>query len=145
MSKNFYVFAAIASLLVTSNAGASEAVPRTPSASGANLVILEPANGATVKSPVTVIFGLDGMGVAPAGVPAARTGHHHLIVDAELPSSDQPIPADENHVHFGGGQTQVDLDLSPGPHTLQLLLGDHNHVPHDPPVASKPIEITVVE
>ena len=143
MSKNIYVLAAVAAFFVTSNAGASEAIPRTPSASGATLVILQPADGATVKNPVTVIFGLDGMGVAPAGVPAPLTGHHHLIVDAELPASDRPIPADENHRHFGGGQTQVDLELSPGRHTLQLVLGDHNHVPHDPPVASKPIEITV--
>jgi len=143
MLRNFYVLAAVAAIFIPSNSGATEAIPRTPSASGAALVILQPTDGATVKNPVTVIFGLEGMGVAPAGVPAPLTGHHHLIVDAELPASDRPIPADENHRHFGGGQTQVDLELSPGRHTLQLMLGDHNHVPHDPPVASKTIEITV--
>lgn len=118
-------------------------IPRTASKPGTTLAILAPADGAVVKSPVTVQFGLDGMGVAPAGVQSPGTGHHHLIIDTDLPAAERPIPADANHRHFGGGQTQVTLDLPPGEHTLQLVLGDHHHVPHDPPVVSAPISISV--
>lgn len=108
--------------------------------------IISPADGETVTSPVTVTFGLKGMGVAPAGADIDNTGHHHLLIDVEqLPDPDRPIPADDQHVHFGGGQTQTTLELEPGEHTLQLLLGDHNHVPHDPPVLSEPVTITVTE
>jgi len=119
------------------------AIPRTPAPEGARAEIVSPAEGATVPSPVTVRFGLSGMGVAPAGVQHASTGHHHLIIDAPLPDPGKPIPSDDHHRHFGGGQTQVQLELEPGTHTLQLLLGDHLHVPHDPPVASPRITITV--
>ena len=143
MNKSIYVLPAFLYVIATTMALASDEIPRTPSPPGTQLVILEPHDGATVQNPVTVIFGLEGMGVAPAGVPAAATGHHHLIIDSKLPAANRPIPADDNHRHFGGGQTQVDIELSPGKHTLQLLLGDHNHVPHDPPIASEPIEITV--
>lgn len=143
MKKNTWVASAATVLLFVSLPLAAEEIPRTASADGTTVVILEPKDGATVESPVTVIFKLDGMQVSPAGVPAAHSGHHHLIVDAKLPVPHQPIPSDENHIHFGGGQTQVELALSPGKHTLQLLLGDHNHVPHDPPIASKRIEIKV--
>jgi hypothetical protein len=129
-------------LFPIAGAGA-EGVERTPSASGARLYIISPADGERVTSPVTVRFGLAGMGVAPAGVATPSTGHHHLLVDAELPPMDQPIPADAKHRHFGGGQTQVDLELEPGTHALRLLLADANHVPHDPPVVSAPITITV--
>jgi hypothetical protein len=94
---------------------------------------------------VTVQFGLKGMGVAPAGTQAPGTGHHHLIIDSELPPVDQPVPKDARHIHFGGGQTEVTLELTPGTHTLQLLLGDHLHVPHNPPVTSERITITVKE
>ena len=83
------------------------------------------------------------MGVAPAGVAKEGTGHHHLIVDAELPPEDLPIPANDDYRHFGKGQTETEIELSPGPHTLQLLLGDKNHVPHDPPVVSERISIVV--
>ena len=84
------------------------------------------------------------MGVAPAGVANPRTGHHHLLINLdELPDMDKPIPADENHRHFGGGQTETTIELEPGEHTLQLLLADHLHRPHDPPVISKKITITV--
>lgn len=111
---------------------------------GASAYIISPANGETVTSPVKVRFGLAGMGVAPAGVEQAHTGHHHLLIDVEeLPAPDQPIPADDHHRHFGGGQTEVTVDLPPGQHTLQLLLGDHLHVPHNPPVASEVVTITV--
>ena len=135
-----------AGLLVASMALAPAALAdghRTMAPEGANLYILSPAHGATVSSPVTVVFGLSGMGVAPAGTEKEKTGHHHLIVDAELPSMDEPIPSDDNYRHFGGGQTEVSIELAPGSHTLQLLLGDHNHIPHEPPVMSEQISITV--
>lgn len=121
----------------------AEDIPREPSPEGARLYIITPEDGATVKSPVTVRFGLEGMGVAPAGVQKPATGHHHLIIDAPLPPAGLPVPADANHVHFGGGQTEVTLELSPGTHTLQLLLGDSRHVPHDPPVSSAVVTINV--
>ena len=116
----------------------------TPSLGGARVYIVAPAPGAIVASPVTVVFGLEGMGVAPAGVEKAGTGHHHLLVDVEsLPDLALPLPADDRHLHFGAGQTQTTLELAPGTHTLQLVLGDHNHVPHAPPVVSTRITITV--
>ena len=118
---------------------------RSPAPEGARAYIISPANGAVVKSPVTVVFGLSGMGVAPAGVEKAHTGHHHLLIDVDkLPSNNKPIPADANHRHFGGGQTEVSLALKPGKHTLQLMLGDKFHVAHRPPVLSEKISITVV-
>ena len=110
----------------------------------AKVYILSPANGAVVTSPVTVRFGLSGMGVAPAGVNRENTGHHHLLIDVEaLPDMSRPIPSDKNHRHFGGGQTEVMLDLMPGQHRLQLLLGDYSHIPHNPSVLSEPVIITV--
>ena len=116
----------------------------TPAPPDAQVYIIEPADGAVVNSPVTVKFGLSGMGVAPAGVERANTGHHHLLIDLpDQPPPDRPLPADDQHKHFGGGQTQTAIMLPPGQHTLQLLLGDHNHVPHDPPVMSQRITITV--
>ncbi|MEX0346354.1 MAG: DUF4399 domain-containing protein [Rhizobiaceae bacterium] len=116
---------------------------RTPAPEGARAYIISPKDGATVSSPVTVIFGLEGMGVAPAGTEKEKTGHHHLIIDVDLPSLNEPVPSDENHRHFGGGQTQVNVELTSGSHTLQLIMGDHNHIPHDPPVASEKISIIV--
>ena len=110
---------------------------------GATVYIISPMDGATVTSPVTILFGLDGMGVAPAGVEKTGTGHHHLIVDAPLPPLNEPIPADENHRHFGSGHTQTTIELMPGTHSLQLLLADHYHLPHNPPVHSKVVTITV--
>jgi hypothetical protein len=124
-------------------AAAENGIPRHPSAPGAKVQILSPVSGATVQSPFTVRFGLSGMGVAPAGVAYPNTGHHHLILDSELPAMDAPIPADEHHIHYGKGQTEAVIELPPGTHTLQLVLGDLNHVPHDPPVISDPITITV--
>ncbi len=116
----------------------------TPSPAGARAYIISPADGERVRSPVKVQFGLTGMGVAPAGVDRPDTGHHHLLIDlAGDPELGQPLPGDDNHKHFGGGQTEVSLDLAPGAHTLQLMLGDHLHVPHDPPVRSAPITIIV--
>jgi hypothetical protein len=115
----------------------------TPAPPGAEVYFISPKNGATVHGPVTVRFGLKGMGVAPAGVQKDGTGHHHLLIDTDLPPLDQPVPTDDHHKHFGAGQTETTLDLPPGKHTLQLLLGDAAHMPHDPPVMSKPITITV--
>jgi hypothetical protein len=118
----------------------------TPSPDGAEVYFVALEDGATVQSPVTIHFGLSGMGVAPAGVDVANTGHHHLLINrAPFSAEDEGfgVPADDNHRHFGGGQTEVTLDLPPGTHTLQLVLGDTNHVPHDPPVVSEVISITV--
>jgi len=111
----------------------------------ARVYILWPSDGQVIKGAFWVRMGLSGAGIAPAGVQKANTGHHHLIVDAELPPMDQPIPNDHNHLHFGLGQTEARLDLPPGRHTLQLLLGDENHIPHQPPLYSKRITITVVQ
>ncbi|GMU44145.1 MAG: DUF4399 domain-containing protein [Xanthomonadales bacterium PRO6] len=119
-------------------------LPRTPAPTGAKLYFISPADGAKLKSPLTVRFGLAGMGVAPAGIVQEATGHHHLLVDVEtLPPMDLPIPNDARHRHFGGGQTEVTIELPPGRHTLQLLLGDANHIPHHPPVISEPITVEV--
>lgn len=122
---------------------AQDVIERTPSPPGARAYIISPANGEKLTSPVTVRFGLSGMGVAPAGVRNPKVGHHHLIIDSELPEFVYPVPNDAKHRHFGGGQTQVTIELEPGAHTLQLLLGDHNHVPHDPPIYSQPISIEI--
>lgn len=119
------------------------AMDKSPAPEGAEVYIVSPANGATVSSPVKVVFGLSGMGVAPAGVDSEHTGHHHLIIDAPLPDMDQPIPADDNYKHFGKGQTETTIELAPGKHTLQLLMGNFIHVPHADAVASEVIEITV--
>lgn len=117
---------------------------RTPSPPGAEVYIISPKDGARVKSPVLVQFGLKGMGVAPAGVKAENTGHHHLLVDTDAPANmGAPLPATDNVKHFGKGQTETSLTLTPGKHTLQLLFADQNHIPHQPAVISKKITITV--
>ena len=123
----------------------------TPAPSGARAHFANLEDGATVSSPVTVVFGLKGMGVAPAGVDRDATGHHHLLVDrppfGEGPDDaeimENGIPSDDHHRHYGGGQTQTTLQLAEGRHTLQLLLADAAHRPHDPPVTSRRITITV--
>jgi hypothetical protein len=121
------------------------ALPRTASPAGAEVYFVSPANGTEVTSPVTIRFGLRGMGVAPAGVTSPNTGHHHLLIDvAELPADNLPLPATDQIRHFGLGQTETSLELPPGQHTLQLVLGDALHIPHDPPVRSDKITITVV-
>lgn len=118
-------------------------IPREKAPPNARVYFISPEDGATVKSPVTVRFGLSGMGVAPAGVAYANTGHHHLIIDAEMPDPTRPVPSDDHHIHFGKGQTETTVELAPGKHTLQLVLGDKNHVPFDPPIVSERITITV--
>lgn len=119
-------------------------LPRSTASDLARAYIISPADGETVSSPLTVKFGLQGIGVAPAGIEMANTGHHHLLIDVdELPPNNLPLPATEQVVHFGGGQTETTIELSPGVHTLQLVLGDHLHIPHDPPVRSQRITVTV--
>ena len=120
-------------------------IPRTDSVAGAKLYIAEPKNGASIKGPVKVVMGLSGMGVAPAGTDYPETGHHHILVNVDtVPPADAVIPADDKHRHFGKGQTETMLTLPPGRHTLQLLFGDKNHVPHNPPLLSEKVSITVL-
>lgn len=117
---------------------------RTSAPPEAEVTILTPEDGASITSPVTVEFAIEGMEVAKAGTDRANTGHHHLLVDLEeLPPMDAPLPSTEQVIHFGGGQTSTELELEPGEHTLQLVLGDHMHVPHEPPVMSEKITVTV--
>jgi hypothetical protein len=116
----------------------------TPAPKYAYLYIGWPNDGEVIYSEnFRVWFGLRKMGVAPAGVDKPMTGHHHLIIDSPLPPMDEEIPADNNHIHFGHGQTETRITLPPGQHTLQLLLADKNHIPHNPPVVSQKITITV--
>jgi hypothetical protein len=137
--KSLVVMALSGLLLITGSALAS-----TPSPEGAMTYIISPADGEIVTNPVTIRFGLKGMGVAPAGTDKPNTGHHHLLIDmADTPALDKTLPADANHKHFGGGQTETTVELSPGKHTLQLIMGDQNHIPHSPPVMSEKITITV--
>lgn len=143
LSKNRYLARAVAVVFVGLFSIAASAMDKSPVPDGAKAYIVSPANGDTVSSPVTVVFGLTGMGVAPAGVDKEHTGHHHLIIDAPLPNLDLPIPADDNYKHFGKGQTETTIELAPGKHTLQLLLGNFLHIPHESAVVSEVIEITV--
>lgn len=117
----------------------------TPSVPGSKVYFINLKNGNAVSSPLLVQFGLSGMGIAPAGVQKPKTGHHHLLIDTELSNeaTDSPLPSDENHIEFGGGQTEALLKLEPGKHTLQLVLGDGSHVPHNPPIMSERITIYV--
>ena len=118
-------------------------LPKTPSPAGAKVYFIQPADGATVKGPLLVVMGLSGMGIAPAGINSPDTGHHHILVNVEKLDVNVPIMTDDKHRHFGRGQTETTLDLPAGKHTLQLVLGDRNHIPHDPPVMSQKITVTV--
>ena len=131
--------AAVLPLVRSPGLAQRRAMPET-----ARVYILWPSDGAVIRGGFWVRMGLVEAGIAPAGIAKANTGHHHLLVDTELPPFDQEIPNDRNHQHFGLGQTEVRLELPPGKHTLQLLLADENHVPHDPPLFSKRITITVI-
>ncbi|TFH47562.1 MAG: DUF4399 domain-containing protein [Lysobacterales bacterium] len=131
---------ALAALIISGVAAAGD----SPAPRNAYLYIGWPNNGEVISSEnFRVWFGLRNMGVAPVGVDKPMTGHHHLIIDAPLPPMDEEIPSSKNHVHFGKGQTETRITLTPGKHTLQLLLADMNHVPHNPPVVSELITITV--
>jgi hypothetical protein len=119
---------------------------QTPSPPGAEEYIIWPPDGAVIHGgKLWVRMGLRNMGVCPKGVAVPNTGHHHLLIDTDLPALDQEIPSDRQHLHFGAGETDARIELPPGKHTLQLVLGDHNHVPHVPPVYSKKITITVLK
>jgi len=120
------------------------AAERKPAPEGAYCYIIWPRDGAVIPGgKFWLRMGLSGAGIAPAGIDKPHTGHHHLLIDSDLPPLDQEIPNDKNHRHFGAGQTEARIELPPGRHTLQLLLGDAQHVPHDPPVMSRKITITV--
>src|SRR5262245_48791269 len=132
------LLAAAALCIAAGVAGAQTASP-----AGARAYFINLKNGQHVKSPVLIQFGLSGMGVAPAGSTNMNTGHHHLIIDADTPPAGMPIPMDEKHRHFGGGQTEVSVQLTPGNHSLQMVLADGAHIPHNPPVVSEKIAVTV--
>jgi hypothetical protein len=119
------------------------AAAQTASPAGARAYFINLKNGQHVKSPVLIQFGLAGMGVAPAGSQNPNTGHHHLIIDAPTPPAGMPIPMNEQHRHFGGGQTEISVPLMAGNHTLQLVLADGAHIPHNPAVVSERITVTV--
>ena len=137
------IFAIAALIFAVTIAGAQE---RSAPASGAEVYIISPKDGAKVKGPVVVLFGLKGMGIAPAGVKFDNTGHHHLLVDMDVPSDlSVPMPATDTLLHFGKGQTQTSLTLTPGKHTLQLVFADLNHMAFNPPLVSKKIKITVTD
>jgi len=129
-------------LLTSAPVNAHDGMSQSAAPANANVYIISPADGATVKSTFTVKFGLKDMGVSPAGFEKKHTGHHHLLIDKDaLPAFDKPMGSDVKH--FGGGQTETSLTLPKGKHTLQLILGDHHHIPHNPAVFSKKITITV--
>jgi hypothetical protein len=136
------LFLALAAALITTCAVAQD---RTVPGANAEVYIISPQNGAAVHGPVTVRFGLKGMGVAPAGVKFENTGHHHLLIDTDSSELklDAPLPATDKIVHFGKGQTETTLTLAPGKHTLELLFADYAHMSFDPPLHSKKITITV--
>jgi hypothetical protein len=130
--------------LLLGSAWADNELKRTPSAEGAAVGFSNVQDGSVVPPVFTVRFSIAGMGVAPAGMEIENTGHHHLLIDIEeLPNLDQPLPATDQIIHFGKGQSETELQLSEGAHTLQLLLADYRHIPHDPPVLSERITITV--
>jgi hypothetical protein len=155
-----WVLAAVAGLLATpafaqapsgtpapaqEHAAPPSGFKRTPSPAGAFVYIGWPNDGEVLHTThVKVWFGARGIGVAPAGTNRPNTGHHHLLIDTALPPLDEPIPNDKNHLHFGLGQTETTIELPPGTHTLQLLMGDADHVPHDPALMSRKITIHVV-
>jgi hypothetical protein len=120
------------------------ALGETAAPPNASVYIISPKDGDTVTNPFKVQFGLSGMGVAPAGVDKPNTGHHHLLIDVNEPlDPNEPIPQDKVHLHFGAGQTEAHIELPPGKHSLQLVLGDAKHFPFNPPIISKKITITV--
>ena len=143
MFKSIYAASAIAAFSI---AIPLSALAESPWPKEANVYFIMPQDGADITGPVRVVMGLQGLGVAPAGTEREMTGHHHILINTPAPSGEDllnPLPADENHVHFGGGQTETELTLAPGTYTLQLIVGDTNHIPHDPPLVSEIITVTV--
>ena len=148
--KSIYVVftLALSQVAVAGSAGIKEAnaMPNSKAAEGAAVYVIQPLDGQVLdaKKPIEVSFGLRGMGVAPAGVVVEKTGHHHLLIDQqELPDLTMPLPASAQVIHFGGGQTQTEIRLAPGSHTLQLVLANQYHIPHNPPLISEKITIVV--
>ena len=140
----FRLFAALAAGLA-SLAGPGASAQQRSMPENARVYILWPPDGAVIRGGFWVRMGLSEAGIAPAGVEKANTGHHHLLIDTDLPPLDREIPNDRSHLHFGLGQTEARLELPPGRHTLQLLLGDADHVPHQPPLYSQRVTITVMQ
>ncbi|MGE8068742.1 DUF4399 domain-containing protein [Pseudomonas sp. NPDC089569] len=139
--KTFMSRAALAGLLMGVSVLASAA---TPAPKGAEVSIVSPKDGATVPQTVVVKFAVENVALAPAGDVTPNTGHHHLLIDVDkLPAAGQPIPNDAHHMHFGKAQTQAEITLTPGKHTLQLELGDSGHMPFDPPIVSEKITVNV--
>jgi hypothetical protein len=140
--KTIIITLALALTSLSSIALSNEANSTSPA--NANVYFITPVDGQTVSSNFTVKFGLNGMGVSPAGIEKKNTGHHHILIDTDtLPNMHAPLPATDKIKHFGGGQTETKLTLSPGKHTLQLVLGNHHHIPHNTPVVSKKITVIV--
>ena len=121
----------------------ADTLSRSASPDGARVFFITPASTDTLSNPISIEFGIEGMDIVKAGDQQPHSGHHHLLIDTDLPDPGLPIPADAHHGHFGDGSTTTEITLAAGEHTLQLLLGDHLHIPHDPPVVSNPITITV--
>ncbi len=139
-------FIAALSLLLSAGQAAMAETAEQHWPAGAKVFFIEPKNGAEITGPVKVVMGVEGIEIAPAGTQTPHTGHHHILIDVDPPKGEkalEPLPADDNHKHFGKGQTETALTLTPGPHTLQLMVGDGNHIPHDPPLVSEKITITV--
>lgn len=136
---------AIATALIAAPFATALHAGETPSPEGAEVYFIGLEDGAVVQNPVTLRFGLKGMGIAPAGYEVDDTGHHHLLINMSYDDLDpnESMPATDTLLHFGGGQSEMTRELPPGEHTIQLVLGDFAHVPHDPPVVSEVITITV--
>jgi hypothetical protein len=143
MFKALAAAVAIAALGLTAATTVATAQDVSKAPAGAKVFFVEPKNGDTVSSPVKLKFGLSGMEIAPAGTEKPNAGHHHLLINTKLADPKAGIPADDKHKHYGKGQTEDTITLPPGTHTLQLVLGDHNHIPHNPVVQSEVITITV--
>jgi hypothetical protein len=144
MKPTWFPMLVLAAFSLAAVAAEDATLPRSPAPAEARVYFIAPLDGETVPRSFTVRFGLSGMGVAPAGIAMEHTGHHHLLVDVDpLPPEGLPLPNDARHIHFGKGQTETTLTLEPGTHTLQLILGDHLHIPHQPPVVSERITVVV--
>lgn len=125
------------------DAATATALPRTAAPAGARVFIVSPREGENVTTPVRVVFGIEGMGLVPAGEKNDNAGHHHLLINTDLADASLPIPADDKHIHYGKAQTEAMVELPPGKHTLQLVLGDYLHIPFNPVIASEKVTINV--